>query len=308
MEIKKVVCYSVIIGWFIPAFTQSSVRVDTFWNAPSFTHTYLEIKIPEGEMHLYASDECGKNLSSLVSRDSTTKLVLDEDGDSKGTMKRKILLEHQNEMRPKSISPLIGSNLTARIANTEVTNATTKAISEFKIDPSISTDLLVELGVGASHLDMSNLSIRNLIVHSALSDVRVKYGKMNKIPMDKLEVHAVRGDIGLKNIELARVELVEVQNDMGETNIVLGEHFDPNVQTNLMVNAGVGDCTFFIHQYHPVKIHLRSGIFSTADISAHFLKIKKGVYVNKAFQDKPGSGTVIICNTDFGKVSVIDHN
>lgn len=307
MEIKKAFCYSFILGYFIPVISQSSVDVDTFLNSASLTHTYLDIKIPEGSMYLRTSHECGTMLSSLVSPDSFSDLVYDEVDDGEGNIRRIIQLERKDEMQPKSLAPLLGNNIAGNVSNTSTPTEPAKSISEFKVDPNTSTDLFIELGIGASHMDLSGLSIRNLIVHSALADVRINYSSQNQLQMEKMDVRAVRGDIGLKNVELARAGIINLQNDMGETKITLGHEYEQSTQTSIIVKAGVGNCTFIIHEKHPVKIHLRSGFFSTADISNSFLKINKGVYVNKAYQEEPQSGTVIICNTDFGNVSVIDH-
>ena len=62
---------------------------------------------------------------------------------------------------------------------------------------------------------------------SAFSDVWVYYEKPNQCVMKKMDIHAVRAKVTVENIECARAELISVQNDMGDTEVRLNNHEQP---------------------------------------------------------------------------------
>ena len=85
--------------------------------------------------------------------------------------------------------------------------------------------------------------------------------------------------------------------------MILGSHRFPG--STVFIQQGMGDCTLVINQDHPVKIVLKSGLFTTESMPPDYEEVEKGTFVNQAFRRYGESdATQIICNVDFGNISV----
>ena len=118
-----------------------------------------------------------------------------------------------------------------------------------------------------------------------------------------MDIHAASADIELHNLEYAGADLITIQNDMGETQLILGNGQAP--ESTIYLQSGVGSCKLMIDKNQPIKLTLKSGFFSTVDVDPSFEKVQKGVYTNQAFKNNKGKCIKIICNIDFGSISVI---
>ena len=111
----------------------------------------------------------------------------------------------------------------------------------------------------------------------------------------------------MENVEKAKAELVSVQNDMGETRLILG---DGNVhKSTIYLQSGVGNCILVIDEKQPVMIVLKMGLFSKLDNQGNFEKLQneKEVYVNKAYHENPQKVTKIICSLDLGDITLVKN-
>jgi len=174
--------------------------------------------------------------------------------------------------------------------------------TEFRADPSLSTELFVNVGSGGSALDLSGLNLYKVTVNSAFSDIKIAYSKPNLCVMQKMDVHAVRANIEMRNIELARAELISVQNDMGETHLILGNNELPG--STIYLSSGSGNCYISIHKDHPTKVVIRKGFFARVNVRGNFEIMDKNAFGNLALTRHEGKYTTIICNMDFGKIYI----
>ncbi|MEM7510913.1 MAG: hypothetical protein AAF388_08270 [Bacteroidota bacterium] len=302
-----------ILGTFLLAgaslVAQKFQKCDTILTETEYSHQFLNLKVPGGEFAIQSSEVCGQSLYKVVSDKEGPSSDISSKSDNKGNVFYTFqTVTSSQQLTPKSVST---ASMTQRVASRlagwgDTEPEETKLKTLFHPDPSFPTDLRLDLVSGKSDLDLSGLTLRNLSVNSATTDVLINYSQPNTILMNKMDVHAIRGDILIKNIEMAKAEVVNIKNDMGETKVVLGNNCAPAPGANVVISSGVGNCNLVISKNHPAKILVHKGFFSSTSMSEQFEKVRDGVFVNSAYKRNPKKGTTIICNLDFGKVFVSD--
>lgn len=287
---------------------QNVVQIDTLWSDPAhFANTYT-LSIPEGVTYLQASSTCGFAIAKVAATDTTRQLDIEEKLQSNSHLLRRLRLGEVNSnqgMKKKSILPTFRQNLSASITNVGNTSRVHQA--SISLDPAILTDMSLDLGTGRAVLNLSDMSLSSVNIRSAMADVVVYYHSPNPQQMEKMNVHAIKADLTLKYPEYARAELIDIQNDVGNTEVILGNSYVPEKNSHIVVHSGAGTCSILVHPQHPVKIYLRKGIFSSANISANFYKLSDEVYVNDAYKKAPEKATIVNCHLDFGDLKVKSH-
>ena len=303
MNFRKYFLYNILVLIGIPVAAQTLQKVDTFHTKEDLTHMFLNIEVPAGEMVLQTSGICGTSLSKLFASDAVVKQDIQTKSDQEGNHFQTVRL-HAPRSGENKVAPAANLRISEKITSldTYVDRATHK--SEFLADPSMSTDLFVDLGVGESTLDLSGLSLNNVSVNSAFSNVTIHYSQPNQVPMKIMDIHAASADIILQNLEHARAELISIQNDMGETQLIIGNGETP--ESTIYLQSGVGSCKLLIDKNQPIKLTLKSGFFSTVKVEGSFEKVQKDIYTNEAFNTQKGKCIKIICNIDFGSITVIE--
>jgi hypothetical protein len=304
MNMKYISIILLASGWTLALLGQQVHRTDTFKTDPLSSHMFLNLDLPSGEIFLRSSGLCGTSISSLISPDAQILQHVNTQKDHNGNQLQKISVQQSAPAQ----SELRGAAATMRFAEqvTEL-NPLSGEMSfrtEYHLDPTFSTDLYVNLGVGSSELDLSGLSLQNVSVNSAFSDIYITYREPNQLRMKELDIHTAKADIVLEHAELADAELITIQNDMGATEVILGDK--RLARSTIYLQAGVGSCTLKIAKGQPVHIVLRSGMFATVEVGDEFVEKEKGVYVNATFekQGNKNQATRIICNIDFGHIQV----
>ncbi|MEM9932727.1 MAG: hypothetical protein AAF824_03910 [Bacteroidota bacterium] len=288
---------------------QKYQKCDTIWTEAEVSHQFLNLNVPGGEFAIQSSEVCGQSLYRVLSNKEGSSFNISSEKDNKGNVFHTFhTLTSSQEMQAKSVG---AAAMTQRVASRlagwgDQEPEDTKLKTFFHPDPTFPTDLRLHLVSGKSDLDLSGLTLRNLFVNSATTDVLINYSQPNTILMNKMDVHAIRGDILIKNLEMSKAEVVSIKNDMGETKVVLGNNCEPVPGANVVISSGVGNCNLVISKNHPTKIMIHKGFFSSASMSEQFEKVKDGVFVNSAYKKNPKQGTTIICNLDFGKVFISD--
>ncbi|RMG67818.1 MAG: hypothetical protein D6722_12600 [Bacteroidetes bacterium] len=294
----------------LQAGAQQVIRTsDTLWSDGVTTHMYLNIEVPSGELFLRNSGTCGMSVSHLVSPDSQIRHRVERQHDRYGNEQRVVYFHPQRPTPPDAHrTHRLTTNslqLADQLSHLDTYVREERCRSEYIADPTISTDLALNLGVGATRLDLSGLTLRNLSINSAFSDVVVMYTEPNQIEMEKMDIHAAKGDIFLKYLELARAKLVTVRNDMGETTLILGG--SRPAPSTIYLQSGVGGCTLIVDEDQPVRVVLRTGMFVEVEAAEGFQVTDKHTLVNAAYQRKPEQATSVICTADFGTISLIEH-
>ena len=179
MNFRKISFFNILILIVAPVFSQPLQKVDTIHTHEDLTHMFLNIEIPSGDMVLQSSGICGSSVSRLFAPDPYVKHHIESNSDQEGNHFQTIRLQ-----APKPGEQSSSSTANMRFAEqvTKIENFAEKKTykSEFHPDPSMSTDLFVDLGVGGSTLDLSGLSLNNVSINSAFSNVVVKYTAPNQ--------------------------------------------------------------------------------------------------------------------------------
>lgn len=287
---------------------QVPVRHHQYLTDQSTSHLYLKVHVPAGELFVKESKTCGITHTRIVSPDTSTKWILRNDRAQNGHLIREAVVHHEAiaERRSGEESSL---RQVYRVDPIATQREARNIVSEYSLDPTLSTDLNLYLGRGSSMIDLSNLSLNTLSIESAFSDLILTCSRPNQIPMQKLHIHAANADVVLKHIELSRASFIHVQNDMGDTKLMLGpDRFLEEDSPVIELRNGVGDCLLVIDHKHPVRVVVSKGVLAKAeaDISSGFSKMtSRGqlTYQNEAaapLQDT--EVTMIHCDLDFGEL------
>ncbi len=275
---------------------QGLEKIDTILTPDVYNHLFLRINNPRGELKVASSTICGKSVSQLRSEtDELVPKIESKEGPS-GNLYRNVSFVQQGKPRER---------FTARIAlprNTFQSPPTSNYTAAYLGDPDIPTNMLVNLGSGTTELDLSGMSISNLKIQSALSDLVLTYTSPNQTEMRQMQIHLASADIQLDQIEKAKAREIHIRNDMGNTSLSMGASELPCSQIRLI--TGAGTCQLRIAKAHPVKIILRNGMFSHVEIADGFEKVSHKVFVNRAFGRKEKKATTIICETDIGTIRI----
>jgi len=284
--------------WAIILPAQVSLKIDTLATDEGATNMLLNIKVPTGEMFLTSSGICGKSLSCLSVPQDYTKPHYSSKVAANGTVHRNIEVQYAETASGNSVNSDVAA--TMRLANPSTPKNNR---SEYKLDPSLETELKLDLGSGAVWLDLSSMHIKGVEINSAFSDVLISYSQPNMISMEKMDIHAAKAKIILKNLEMAKAKNIDVRNEMGDTKLVLGDKGRP--ASKIYVKSGVGDCTLIVDKNQPTKIVLSVGMFSKVEVDESFKPHGKGTYVNEAYHYNPGKCTTVFCEVDLGKITVL---
>lgn len=270
---------------------------------------HLNLRIPAGEVFIKASNTCGQSYFKLYSDDSKLSPQVEEGFDANGNWMRTLALDLKSETPPGQVTQGSMRSSSADFSQQMLLNSsgnTESLRSTYSPDPSISTDLYLDLGVGRSRLDLSDLSLNSVKIHSAFADLHITFTQANRVNMEKMDIHAAKAKLVLKNMELARADVISIVNDMGDTKMVLGS--DQYAGTTIYVQQGMGDFLLIVHPDHPTKIILKNGLFSSASLPEGpdgFERHGQNTFVNKAYlKSGDENATTLICTIDFGSISV----
>jgi hypothetical protein len=315
MDVEAIAMKTKLIIWLsltIPVWLlgqNTDLQVQTFPTNAKVQHMHLNLRIPAGEVFIKASHTCGQSYFKLYSDDSKLSPQVEEGFDANGNWMRTLALDLKSETPPKQVAQGSMRSSSADFSQQMLLNSsgnTESLRSTYSPDPSISTDLYLDLGVGRSRLDLSDLSLNSVKIHSAFADLHITFTQANRVSMEKMDIHAAKAKIVLKNMELARADVISIVNDMGDTKMVLGSN--QYAGTTIYVQQGMGDFLLIVHPDHPTKIILKNGLFSSTSLPEGpdgFERQGQNTFVNKAYQ-KSGdeNATTLICTIDFGSISV----
>ncbi len=287
-------------------FAQNVHRADTLVmpGGEVVEHMMLKLEIPTGESFVRTSGCQGSAIYRLAVPDSQEHYKVETRHEASGTYICNLSLTP-----PKAEGkPGLASNLRLAEPLSELETYTTSG--EYKTffcpDPNVSTDLYLDLGVGASRLDLSGLQLQNVNINTAFADVMVHYNKPNQQEMSQMSIHAASANVVLKNLAHARAKQVTVHNDMGMTKLLIGKGYVPGGE--ITIRSGVGGLILILDDEQPVELRLKSGFFSEVNMPEEgFKEISEGTYINQAVQESPNERIIIRLEVDFGKINIIEQ-
>lgn len=282
------------------------VRVHRYVTDNMASHLYLKLHVPSGELFVQESKECGTAHTKIVSPDTSTKWLLTHTPSPDGNLHQEAVVQASEQRGSSSQATLRQVYRVDPMASQREARAVK---SEYCLDPSLSTDLSLYLGHGSSMLDLSNLTLSNLSIESTFSDLVLTYSKPNQTSMQKLHIHAANANIVLKHLEMARASIIHVQNDMGDTKLMLGAgEYSSDQNPVIELRNGVGDCLLLIDSSHPVRIVVDKGVLAKADPGENSGFTKMDNRSQLTFQNKSATEladdkvTMIYCDLDFGEL------
>lgn len=271
------------------------------------SHLYLKLHVPSGELFVQESKECGTTHTKIVSPDTSTKWLLTHRPSPDGNLYQEAVVEAREQRAASSSQATLRQ--VYRVDPMASQHEARAVKSEYCLDPRLSTDLSLYLGHGSSMLDLSNLTLSNLSIESTFSDLVLTYSKPNQTPMQKMHVHAANANIVLKHLEMARASIIHVQNDMGDTKLMLGAGDYPTEEKPVIeLRNGVGDCLLLIDSSHPVRIVVNKGVLAKAepDEASGFKEMPNRsqlTFQNKSAEElEDNQVTMIYCDLDFGEL------
>ncbi len=315
MKQFQVLSYLTLMSLPLLVWSQTpQVRERNYVNDNPPSHLYLNLHVPAGELYLQASPSCGLAQTKVISRDSSTKWILENSPSRGGNVHQEGVL-HYHEI---ATSPAAGhqANLrhTYRVDPMASQRELSSIRSEYLPDPTQSTDLTLHLGKGSTLLDLSGLTLNKLTVESAFSDLVVSYSKPNQMAMQMMAIHVANADVVLKHMELSRAQLIRVQNDMGGTRLLLGRRQASITEHPIFeLKNGVGDCKIFVERSHPVRVLVKTGVLAKVvmESGSGFEEVNKSgvvTYENASAIGKPNDKvTMIHCDLDFGELLLMSR-
>jgi hypothetical protein len=268
------------------------------------SHSYLNVSAPTGELFVRSSGVCGAGYWKIIGPDTAMHRQMRIYRNPQHGTLRTVNFHLPGASIPPA-APNAAARLSDQVARIESLTPPPPTRAELRLDPSAHCDLFLDLGMGACRLDLSGLSLENVNIHSVFADIFLGYAQPNQTEMREMEIHAADADVVLKQIELARAQLITVQNDMGDTRVIIGKS-RPGTGT-LYLRSGMGNCTLILSPQQPLHLTLHRGMLTRIEMPAHlFQEIAPGVFVNAAYQRQPEKAMKIICEVDFGNISVLE--
>ncbi|MDP5170626.1 MAG: hypothetical protein NWR72_10295 [Bacteroidia bacterium] len=292
---------------------ESQVRETNVPGNAAASHLFLQVHVSGGELFLSESGKCGDAQARISAADTSTKWLVSNRLASNGNAYQEAIV-HRSGALASNAAPEANLRKTYRVDPMASQREVGAVRSEFRPDPTMSTDLSLHLGSGSSLLDLSHLTLHNLSVESAFSDLVITYSKPNQTTMQKMHVHAANSTVVLKHLELSRAKLVQVQNDMGDTKLMLGEKPKEIAELPIIeLRNGVGDCLVVVSSKNPVRVVVKTGVLAKAEVGdeSGFSKLQntpEPTFENAAAKNLPDAQvTMIHCNLDFGELVLISR-
>ncbi|MEL6650898.1 MAG: hypothetical protein AAFQ87_08860 [Bacteroidota bacterium] len=267
-------------------------------------HLMLKLEIPTGESFVRSSGCHGSAIYRLAVPDSQDHYRVETQSEGSGIYTCNLTL---TPPKPRT-DPGLAANLRLSEQLTDLGTYTNSGEykTSFCPDPTVKTDLYLDLGVGASRLDLSDLQLSNVNINSAFADVIVHYAKPNRLEMDQMSIHAASANVLLKNLAQARARQVTIHNDMGMTKLLVGKNYLPGGE--ITIRSGVGGLVLVLDPEQAVELRMKAGFFSEVNMPKEgFKEIADGTYINTAVQQSPNERVIINLEVDFGKITIIER-
>lgn len=179
-------------------------------------------------------------------------------------------------------------------------------LMELSPNRDVPTVLNMNLGYGSARLDLSDLTLKRVNIFSGTTDVIISYQKPNRTQMAELNINGGMSRIVIRNIEMARVDNVKIENGMGNTKILMGKGAGKQMHMDLMV--GAGSCIFMVQKDVPVKLVVSQSFFSSLEIPAGFQKTAENTYVNQAYIANQAQASTISVELGIGTFTLINFD
>ncbi|MFK7971593.1 MAG: hypothetical protein AB8F95_14605 [Bacteroidia bacterium] len=310
MKIKHVFSLTMLCWLGMYAWAQEVQKSDTLPTEKDAGHAFLNLSIPKGDLTLNSSGFCGNTVYKVYNEDKDLTPKVTTTKDKVDNLHRRFDLVLKETLKAKSVmTQIISVGNEPAFGNSKSNQGKTSTHTLYCPDPSIPSDLSLDMGHGHARLDLSDLTLNRLNIKSHFAEIFIQYNKPNRMPMEIMRVKSVQGKIVIKNLEQAHANLVTIENEMDLTKIMIGK--GKATGTTVNIRQGMGNCALYIDPSHPLRLEIKEGLLGSSVLPPDFEKIEEAVYVNQAWkarqQEKGPEAlcTTIICTLDMGELKVI---
>lgn len=165
-------------------------------------------------------------------------------------------------------------------------------------------DLSLNYGIGQADIDLSDLSIEKLKIHTGSADVNVGYFEEahNSTEMDTFYVKVDLGSVSVHKLNHSRAR--HVVADIGFGNLMLDFSDKSEVASTIRGSVGAGNLVIVLpRQGTPVKVSINDSWLCRVKLSDSFTRLSDGAYVNADY--KEGVDNLLNFNLDVSMGSIV---
>lgn len=143
--------------------------------------------------------------------------------------------------------------------------------------------MMVDVGMGESHLNLEGLKISKFIMDSSLGDVSVDFGKQyNEIECEKVDIDNGLGSINIKNLANLNTDKMDFECGLGSMDLGFGGALKRDISVDISI--GLGSMDIRVPRGTNVIFEYDGSFLSSVDID-NFNEISEKEYRSDDFVD-----------------------
>lgn len=161
------------------------------------------------------------------------------------------------------------------------------------------------LGMGKTEIDLAQLPVSKLKVHSASADVLVHYGSKdpNQVQMDTLLVTLNMGTVELDDINFSNASKMIFEVNYGSLDLNFSDAMPNKCQVIAAVGAGSLRLNLPDDSY-PIKIRMKTTAMCRTTLPKYLKSIDKHTYITKGFKESDPRLLELILDVAVGSLTI----
>lgn len=161
------------------------------------------------------------------------------------------------------------------------------------------------LGMGKTEIDLAQLPISKLKVHSASADVLIQYGSKdpNQVQMDTLLVTLNMGTVEINDVNFTNASKMIFEVNYGTLNL----NFSDGMPTMCHVIAAVGAGSLHLKlpdDSFPIKIRMKTTAMCRTTLPKYLKTIDKHTYITKGYNESDPRLLELILDVGVGSLTI----
>jgi hypothetical protein len=197
----------------------------------------------------------------------------------------------------------LGKSITSKIFSSSSTDF------DHTWDLGLTTNFLYHLdfnlGMGRSDFDLANLTINQLKIKSASSDVFVHYSSdnPNQIQMDTLMITLNMGTVNLDKVNYTNAKNIIIEVNYGKINLDFSDGMSNGSQVIAAVGAGTLNLTLPSDSY-PIKIKMKTTPMCRASLPKYFKALDGDTYVTRGYKESDPRRIELTIDVGVGSITI----
>lgn len=197
----------------------------------------------------------------------------------------------------------LGKSITSKIFSSSSTDF------DHTWDLGLTTNFLYHLdfnlGMGRSDFDLANLTINQLKIKSASSDVFVHYSSdnPNQIQMDTLMITLNMGTVNLDKVNYTNAKNIIIEVNYGKINLDFSDGMSNGSQVIAAVGAGTLNLTLPSDSY-PIKIKMKTTPMCRASLPKYFKALDDDTYVTRGYKESDPRRIELTIDVGVGSITI----